>query len=343
MREWRPVALCAVVAGLLAVGCSLERPMTEKDFVRISLDLYYEGRQAEEAGDLAKARDLYTRSLRLAPRPIAYYQLGMVEFKEQHNDAAIQQMNKALALSPNFTQASEAIKRIQGGEEMTSQVESRPVLAEEARPGEVPPVRVVSPPITAQAPAHAATPEGEIVVAPQAETPPPALVEAPKLEESAPVSASPAGENLRAGLLLLEQRKYAEAEAWFKERLPRDPGNADLYFYLGNALFRQGRYNDAYQQYLRALQVDPEMARAYVNLGFCQEILGSSLQAEKSYLRAIELGNHPDALYNLGLLYQKRGMFKESIHYLEAYLAQAPNAPSAQDAQKQLRLMRREH
>lgn len=327
---------------LLLLGCSLEREMTEKDFVRISLDLYYEGRAAEVAGDLAGARDLYLRSLRIAPRPIVYYQLGMLEYQEKRYDAAVEQMKKALALSPNFTQASEMIKRIEAGQELLSSPEARPRLATEL------PVRVPAPPAAAYVSSRPATPEGEIVesrtTAPPAglreETPP--SVALPAVGESTSVAAPDTDENLAGGLLLLHQGKYGEAETWFKERLPRDPGNANLHFYLGNALFQQARYNEAYRAYLRALQIDPDMARAYVNLGFCQEILGTSLEAERSYLRAVELAHHPDALYNLGLLYQKRGMFRESIRYLEAYLAAVPAGPSADEARRQILLMRRE-
>lgn len=321
---------------LLLPACSLEREMTEKDFVRMSLDLYFEGRQAEEADDLATAREFYTRSLRLAPRPIVYYQLGMVEFKERNYEAAVEQMQKALSLSPNFVQASEMIKRIEAGRQISSQAEGMPRLAEGAI------ISAPPPPPAAYTRLRAATPEGEVeegqAAVPVLATgdPPPA---APETLAEAP---SPARENLLEGLRLLEDRKYAEAEAWFSALMPRDPGNPDLHFYLGNAQFQQGNYEAAYRQYLRALQIDPEMARAYVNLGFCQEILGSSLEAEKSYLRAIELVEHPDALYNLGLLYQKRGLFADSIKYLESYLAQVSTGPSADEARRQVRLMRRE-
>ena len=313
---------------LFLSGCTIQPQLTEKDFVRMSLDLYYEGRQAELRGDAAAAQDLYERSLLLAPRPLVYYQLGVLHWKERRVDEAREQLADALRLSPNFRQAREALAALEAGQEIMDRAEGeRPRLAGPA-------VQPPPPP----APARVSLRED-----PAAPAPEPEAISPPPLPRAATaVADAPPDENLREGLRLLEQRNYPDASEWFRQRIQRDPGNPHLHFYLGNALFGQEKFTEAHNSYLQAVQLDPAMARAYVNLGFCQEILGNNQQAEQSYLRAVEASGHPDALYNLGLLYQKRGRFEDAIRYLERYLEAAPAGTPAEEARRQILLMRRE-
>jgi tetratricopeptide (TPR) repeat protein len=320
-----PIVLSLCLLFVLTGCLTIEEELTEKDFVKLSLDLYSEGIAAAQRKDYDVAHDYFSRSLTLSPRPIVYYQLARLEQIQGDLDSARANTEKALVLSPEFTPAKDLIKSIDATRQLQSST-TQPILA--TKPPE--PVVVASPK------APDATPSQ-----PTEEKKTPEITSHKAIE---PVSAAtePEGDNIVEGLNLLKKEKYQEAIEWFQKRRMRDAGNAVLCFYQGNAHFGADEYVKAYNAYNQAIQLDPDMARAYVNLGYCQEMLGRSRGAEASYKRAIEINNHPDALYNLGLLCQKRGQFAQSIKHLETYVQLKPDTLQAKEAQRQLFIMRRE-
>src|SRR5208283_2490412 len=62
------------------------------------------------------------------------------------------------------------------------------------------------------------------------------------------------------GRVLLQQKKYAEAEAEFGEILQLNPSNASAHTCLGYALAAQGKYADAEAEYSNALMLKPDDA-----------------------------------------------------------------------------------
>src|SRR5688572_13109676 len=60
----------------------------------------------------------------------------------------------------------------------------------------------------------------------------------------------------RAGLALQNAKRYAEAEAKFREATTLDPTRADHRARVGSALIDQSKYADAIPEYLAAIGID---------------------------------------------------------------------------------------
>ncbi len=70
-------------------------------------------------------------------------------------------------------------------------------------------------------------------------------------------AASPSSQR---GLVLLEQRRYAEAEKYFRESLAGDPQDAFALFHLAVCQSNQDHNTDALASVEQALRLEPEIA-----------------------------------------------------------------------------------
>jgi len=108
---------------------------------------------------------------------------------------------------------------------------------------------------------------------------------------------TPAEDHYNKGSALAEQKKWAEAEAAYREAVRLDPTNALYHFYLGNALGHQGKWQEAEGSYTSAVWLDPKHARAYAGLGDVYFAQKKWPEAEAMYRRAIQLGPRTGSFY----------------------------------------------
>lgn len=87
------------------------------------------------------------------------------------------------------------------------------------------------------------------------------------------------GNNNRLGLALYFQKKYAEAERCFYEAVRLDPDAAFLHSNLGDALYFQQRYPEAENRYREALKKKPNEPQY-------EESLGNALYSQQKYAEA---------------------------------------------------------
>ena len=128
------------------------------------------------------------------------------------------------------------------------------------------------------------------------------------------------------GLLLVAQRRHAEAEPALRAAVALLPGDAALRNALGVAQEALQHYADAEQTYRASLEVQPGLAEAHANLGNCLRRLGRLFEAEAHLVRATEL--KPEfavAHFNLGVLLQDRGEAGRAIAQYRQALAYRPD------------------
>jgi tetratricopeptide (TPR) repeat protein len=77
-----------------------------------------------------------------------------------------------------------------------------------------------------------------------------------------------------------------------------DPGNATLYYNLGNVLRDQSRPDQASACFTAALRCDPEYVLAYNNHGLTLETLGRIDEARSAYETAITLDENCAEAHN---------------------------------------------
>ncbi len=108
-----------------------------------------------------------------------------------------------------------------------------------------------------------------------------------------------------------------------------NPGKADGWIALGNALMDTQRFSEAIEAYQKALAIDPKNVDVRVDMGTCMRGVGKFEGAVAEFRKAIKLApKHLNAHRNLGVvlgfdLKDREGAVKEFKTYLEL----APNAP----------------
>ena len=110
-----------------------------------------------------------------------------------------------------------------------------------------------------------------------------------------------------------------------------NPGKADGWIALGNALMDTQQFGEAIDAYQKALALDPKNVDVRVDMGTCMRGMGKFESAVAEFRKAIKIApGHLNAHRNLGVvlgfdLKDREGAIKEFKTFLEL----APNAPDA--------------
>lgn len=144
------------------------------------------------------------------------------------------------------------------------------------------------------------------------------------------------------GSRLLAQGKLDEAEQEFRRAIELDPKAFNPRLNLGITLVQQQRFAEAARTLEQALslQSDSPSARLYLGLAFGS--LDDLDGAERELKAAHSLGGpaYALALFNLGVVYQRRHEPQEAIKMFETYLREAPNAANAAQVKKLIETLR---
>lgn len=122
-----------------------------------------------------------------------------------------------------------------------------------------------------------------------------------------------AGPVINQGVILLKQKKFADAEKVLRQALVINARNPYAYNLLGIALREQGKFADARTAYETALGIDPNYAKAHFNFGVLADLYLQDLPlALTHYERYQALQSKPDpAVANWIVDLQKRtGVYK---------------------------------
>jgi hypothetical protein len=118
--------------------------------------------------------------------------------------------------------------------------------------------------------------------------------------------------NDNQGLALLQQARFSEAEACFREALRFNPHFAQAYSNLGIALAKQGNLEAAVANFQRAVQLKPDWADAYFNLGLLFAKAGNMDQVIACHEQTVRLNpEHAEAHTHLALVWLMLGNFEQ--------------------------------
>jgi len=111
------------------------------------------------------------------------------------------------------------------------------------------------------------------------------------------LNPSAAGALVNLGTIYYRQRKFAEAERYYKQAISADPTYPLAQFNLGNLYDEQGRVQEAREYYRNALSLNPNYADAHFNLALLCERNSDNLKAVhhwKAYLKLDSAGQWAD-------------------------------------------------
>ncbi len=102
------------------------------------------------------------------------------------------------------------------------------------------------------------------------------------------LNPSAAGALVNLGTIYYRQRKFVEAEKYYRQAIAADPSYPLAQFNLGNLFDEEGRLDEALEYYRRALSLNPNYADAHFNLALLCERSNDNLKAVhhwKAYLK----------------------------------------------------------
>lgn len=127
------------------------------------------------------------------------------------------------------------------------------------------------------------------------------------------------------GIVLLELRRFEEAEVHFQQALVRSPNYFQAHNNIGIINMERGRFAEAVESYRQALALNPDFAEAHNNLGNCLKELGQLEEAETSYRQALACSaNFAAAHNNLANVLMERGEVVEAEKSFEQALSLDP-------------------
>jgi len=144
------------------------------------------------------------------------------------------------------------------------------------------------------------------------------------------------------GVLLLDLRKPAEAEAEFQKAVGLDPNYAEAHHNLGLSFAEQGRYEQAIAAYRKALSlpVYPTPEVGYYNLGRAYAQVNKLQEAEEALRTAIQLEPKLAAAhYQLGVVLTSTGRREEAMGAFRRARDLDPASPFGQAAVEALKTL----
>ncbi len=131
--------------------------------------------------------------------------------------------------------------------------------------------------------------------------------------------------NVRAGILLMQTRNFAEAGNKFSEAIRLDPHASDAMVWRGICENELKHYQAAAADFRAALRVDPNAQSAHYNLAL--SLLRLEKADEAMHELEIVTRANPSAVeaqYNLALLLEKQERYAEAREHLAAALSARP-------------------
>ncbi len=129
------------------------------------------------------------------------------------------------------------------------------------------------------------------------------------------------------GVLLQEQKRFAEAIDYFKKVVVLQPDNAKAYNNLGLTMDETGCHREAEACFLKAVALQPDLAEAYNNLGHILMVQCESFKdAQSNFERAVELdSDFSKAWYNLATCLQEQNLITEALRAFRKAIEYAPD------------------
>jgi tetratricopeptide (TPR) repeat protein len=115
-----------------------------------------------------------------------------------------------------------------------------------------------------------------------------------------------------------------------KPEVSAKQAEADEWLNKGNAAYQVKNYDEAIACYKKATALDPSFASAFYNLGIMYEAKGMTDEAISAYKQVLTI--KPDyyaAQNNLGIIYKKKGMIDEAMTEFKQILSKNFNFPYA--------------
>jgi tetratricopeptide (TPR) repeat protein len=156
----------------------------------------------------------------------------------------------------------------------------------------------------------------------------------PRLQTAVEKDARCAECQVALGALRFRQHRYAEAKRHLQTALSLDPQNYRGHHFYANVLREEESYEEAIKAYDQALRINPNLANVYLDLSFACIAAGQQQKADEAFDQALKLSPLGDGYYrarSYALLRMGRGRqaAADSLTFIERRGWQDDSAPYA--------------
>ena len=149
-------------------------------------------------------------------------------------------------------------------------------------------------------------------------------------KEAIALAPSSWGYHFNLGLAYKKLDRAEEALASFRKAVELNAESYSANKELGEALGKSGAFKEAVPYYEKAVSLSPDDPDAHYNLGVCLTNEGRADEALASYLKSVEIKpDYADAYYQIGTIYVGQNKSAEAAEALEKFLSLAPDHPKA--------------
>jgi tetratricopeptide (TPR) repeat protein len=135
--------------------------------------------------------------------------------------------------------------------------------------------------------------------------------------------------NFRIGNVYMTQGKFGNAEVAFERAVALNPGDAESYNNLGEALGELRQYPRALEAFNRAISLDQKLLKAKYNQAVSYDRMGNFRYSEFVFRNLIKANPQYALAYDgLAVTLSKAGRAKEAISFHERAIALEPREPS---------------
>ncbi len=135
--------------------------------------------------------------------------------------------------------------------------------------------------------------------------------------------------NLRIGNAYMAQGKFGNAEVAFEHAVALNPGDAESYNNLGEALGELKQYPRALEAFNKAISLDQKLLKAKYNQAVSYDRMGNFRYSEFVFRNLIKTNPGYSLSYDgLAVTLSKAGRAKEAIGFHEKAIALDPREPS---------------
>lgn len=151
------------------------------------------------------------------------------------------------------------------------------------------------------------------------------------LEQAIRIAPGLANAHYNLGKVLEDQGDLNAAQACLRQAQAIDPNLAEKYCLAGNTCHAQGRLDEAVENYRQTLALKPDHAGAHNNLGVALHAQGKLDEAATSYRQAIlHKPDFAEAYRNLGVVLHPQGKLEEAVASYDQALQYRPDYADAQ-------------
>ncbi len=119
----------------------------------------------------------------------------------------------------------------------------------------------------------------------------------PRLRKSVDKDKKCAECQIALGALRFRQRRYSEVRPYLQTGLSLDPQNYYGHYLYANLLREEENYDEAIKAFDRALRINPNLANVYLDLSFAYAEAGRQRESEEAFFQALKLGSRGDSFY----------------------------------------------